>query len=65
MSTLKKIHEWGHIQGCLRAHHIVVTEENEMKLCDAFLQGTDESEAGITSSAYYAPEYCIDRELTP
>ena len=43
ISALKKIHEWGHIQGCLRAKHITVTEDGEMRLCDAFLLGTDES----------------------
>lgn len=64
ISTLKKTHEWGHVQGCLRAKHIIITEDNEMKLCDGFLLGTDESETGVTNSCYYAPEYCIDKELT-
>lgn len=41
ISTLKKVHEWGHIHGCLRSRHIVVTEEGEMKLCDAFLLGAE------------------------
>jgi len=35
-----------------------------MRLCDRFLLGTDDSEAGVTNSSYYAPEYSIDRELT-
>jgi hypothetical protein len=43
MNTLKKIHEWGHVHGCLRARHVIITEEYEMKLCDGFLLGTDET----------------------
>ena len=65
VATLKKIHSWGHTHGYLRGRHIIITEDYEMKICDAFLLCSDLTDQHYASSCYYPPEYAVEREVTP
>lgn len=64
IKTLRKMHEWEVIHGCLRGNNIIINEDYELKLCDAFRTGFDGSTAHVINYSYFAPEYPSTQTLT-